>query len=139
MGAGAALGGLSAIFSALGMEEAAEATSTLAAVFMGLGTVMTTLSSIAPMLGMSFTTAGVQITTAGVTSQLAWWWVFLIIAAVALLAIGIAALIKIAKDNSLEGRMKAAAEATEAAKEAADGAKSAYDDLLSARSEYDDL
>ena len=41
------------------MEEEAEFVSVLAGAFMGLGAVMTTLSSIAPMLGMSFTTAGI--------------------------------------------------------------------------------
>lgn len=41
--------------------------------------------------------------------------------------------------NSLEGRMKAAAEAAEAAKEAAEDARSAYDDLLSNKSNYDEL
>ena len=139
MGVGGALGLLASLFESLGMEETAEVVGVLAGVFMGLGTVMTTLSSIAPMLGMSFTTAGIQITTAGVTSQLAWWWVFVIIGAIALLAVGVAALIKVAKDNSLEGRMQAAAEATERAKEAAESANQAYEDLLSAKSGYDEL
>ena len=139
MAVGGSLGLLASLFESLGMEEEAEAVGVLAAVFMGLGTVMTTLSSIAPMLGMSFTTAGVQITTAGVTSQLAWWWVFLIIAAVAALIALVVVLAKVAQENSLEGRMEAAAEATENAKAAAEEAKKAYEDLLNAKEGYDEL
>ena len=138
-GVGGALGLFASLLEKLGMEEEAKAVGVLAAVFMGLGTVMSLLSSIAPILGMSFTTAGVQITTAGVTSQLAWWWVFVIIAAVALLVVGVLALAKAAKKNSLAGRMEAAAKATEAAKEAADSAKEAYDDLLSEKDKYQEL
>ena len=65
MGAGMALGGLSMLFSSLGMDEAAEATSTLSAVFMGLGMVMSVMPAIAKALGMSFSTAGMQISIAG--------------------------------------------------------------------------
>ena len=68
MGVGGALGMLAALMSKLGMEEEAEAVSTVAMVFMTLGTVLTTLNNIAPMLGVSFTTAGAQIATAGVTA-----------------------------------------------------------------------
>lgn len=139
MGVGATLGLLSNLFDSLGMEDAAKATSTLAAVFMGLGTVMTTLSTIAPMLGMSFTTAGIQISTAGFTAQIAWWWVFAIIAAVAALTIGVIALAKAAKEQSLAGQMEKAQQATEAATQAAESAKTAYDDLLNAQSEYSSL
>jgi hypothetical protein len=59
MGLGAAFGALAGLFDMLGWEEGAEVVSVLASSFMVLGTVMTTLSTIAPMLGMSFTTAGV--------------------------------------------------------------------------------
>lgn len=45
----------------------------------------------------------------------------------------------VAKENSLEGRMEAAAKATEAAKESAEAAKQAYDDLLSDKSAYNEL
>jgi uncharacterized phage infection (PIP) family protein YhgE len=46
---------------------------------------------------------------------------------------------KAIKNNTLEGRMQAAAEATENAKKAAESAKKTYDDLLSAKSNYDEL
>jgi hypothetical protein len=59
MGVGGALGLIASLFESMGLEKEAEVVSTLATVFMVLGTVMTTLSSIAPMLGLSFTTAGV--------------------------------------------------------------------------------
>ena len=63
----------------------------------------------------------------------------LIVAAVGvLIALGVH-LYETFKANTLEGRMQAAAEATERAEEAAEGAKEAYDDLLSAKSGYNEL
>jgi uncharacterized protein (UPF0333 family) len=56
-----------------------------------------------------------------------------------LLIVGVVALAKAAEENSLEGRMEAAAEATERAKQAAESAKNAYEDLLSAKEGYDEL
>ena len=63
-----------------------------------------------------------------------------------LILLGIAALItllvvfiKLAKNTSLQAQMDKAAKATKQAKEAADKAKEAYDNLLSNRSEYNDL
>jgi hypothetical protein len=68
MGAGSVLGIFASLLQKAGLEDEAEFVSTLASSFMVLGTVMTTLSSIAPMMGMSFTTAGVQISNAGKTA-----------------------------------------------------------------------
>lgn len=62
-----------------------------------------------------------------------------IVAAIALLVAAIIAVIKAVKKTTLSERMKAAAEETKKAKEAADKAKEAYDQLLTNRSEYDDL
>ena len=59
MGVGGALTLLSQLFASLGLEELAEPIQTIATVFMVLGSVMSVLSTIAPMLGMSFTTAGI--------------------------------------------------------------------------------
>jgi hypothetical protein len=56
---GGIFGILASALEAMGLEEYAEPVATLAAVFMGLGSVMSLLSTIAPMLGMSFTTAGI--------------------------------------------------------------------------------
>jgi hypothetical protein len=50
MGAGVALGMLAALFESLGWDEAAEGTQTLAAVFIGLGTVLSVVSSILPIV-----------------------------------------------------------------------------------------
>ncbi|MBP5694831.1 MAG: phage tail tape measure protein, partial [Bacilli bacterium] len=50
----------------------------------------------------------------------------------------IAQLIKTARDNTLENRIKAAGEAAKIAKESADDAKKAYDDLLNDKSGYDE-
>jgi hypothetical protein len=59
MGVGAAAGLLSSLLSALGFEDAAEEVSKAATVLMGLGSVMSLLTAVAPMLGMSFTSAGI--------------------------------------------------------------------------------
>jgi hypothetical protein len=62
-----------------------------------------------------------------------------IVAVVALLTVGIIALVKHAQSLTLENRMKAAAEATEEAKEAAKEAKEAYDELVADRGQYDEM
>lgn len=63
-----------------------------------------------------------------------------IITAVAAVVIGlIVAIASFVKNNSLDARMEKAAEATEKAREQAEAAKKAYDDLLSDRSEYDEM
>jgi methyl-accepting chemotaxis protein len=139
MGVGGALGLLSSLMASLGFEEEAEVVGTLAAVFMGLGSVMTLLSTIAPMLGMSFTTAGVQITVAGVTSQLAWWWVFLIIAAIALLVVGVLALAKAAKEASDEYQLEKLNEQIDDLGNAADEAKEKLEDMAASRKELEEL
>ena len=61
-----------------------------------------------------------------------------ITAAIAGLVIGIIAIVKAFKKNTLAERMKEAAKETKAAKEAAEEAKSAYEDLLSNKSDYDE-
>lgn len=130
---GLALQGIASIMESLGADDSTiEFFRTFGGILMALGPIMGIVSS-------AFTTAGSQITNAGISAQAAWWWVFLIIAAVAALTAGVIALVKAAKENSLAGQMEKAQKATAAAKEAAESAKTAYDDLLSARSEYSEL
>lgn len=131
--AGLAFQGIASIMESLGADD-----STVE-FFRTFGSILMTLRPIIGIVGSAFTAAGSQITIAGISAQLAWWWVFLIIAAVAALTAGVIALAKAAKENSLAGQMEKAQKATAAAKEAAESAKTAYDDLLSARSEYSDL
>jgi TP901 family phage tail tape measure protein len=131
--AGLAFQGIASIMESLGADD-----STVE-FFRTFGSILMTLGPIIGIVGSAFTAAGSQITIAGISAQLAWWWVFLIIAAVAALTAGVIALAKAAKENSLAGQMEKAQKATAAAKEAAESAKTAYDDLLSARSEYSDL
>lgn len=131
--AGLAFQGIASIMESLGADD-----STVE-FFRTFGSILMTLGPIIGIVGSAFTAAGSQITIAGISAQLAWWWVFLIIAAVAALTAGVIALVKAAKENSLAGQMEKAQKATAAAKEAAESAKTAYDDLLSARSEYSDL
>lgn len=131
--AGLAFQGIASIMETLGADD-----STVE-FFRTFGSILMTLGSIMGVVGSAFTAAGSQIIITGISAQLAWWWVFLIIAAVAALTAGVIALAKAAKENSLAGQMEKAQKATAAAKEAAESAKTAYDDLLSARSEYSDL
>lgn len=131
--AGLAFQGIASIMESLGADD-----STVE-FFRTFGSILMTLGPIIGIVGSAFTAAGSQITIAGISALRAWWWVFLIIAAVAALTAGVIALAKAAKENSLAGQMEKAQKATAAAKEAAESAKTAYDDLLSARSEYSDL
>lgn len=131
--AGLAFQGIASIMESLGADD-----STIE-FFRTFGSILMTLGPIMGIVGSAFTAAGSQITIAGISAQAAWWWVFLIIAAVAALTAGVIALAKAAKENSLAGQMEKAQKATAAAKEAAESAKTAYDDLLSARSEYSEL
>lgn len=131
--AGLAFQGIASIMESLGADDSTvEFFRTLGGILMTLGPIMGIVSS-------AFTDSGKKITKAGISAQAAWWWVFLIIAAVAALTAGVIALVKAAKENSLAGQMEKAQKATEAAKAAAESAKTAYDDLLSARSEYSEL
>ena len=131
--AGLAFQGIASIMESLGADD-----STIE-FFRTFGSILMTLGPIMGIVGSAFTAAGSQITIAGISAQAAWWWVFLIIAAVAALTAGVIALVKAAKENSLAGQMEKAQKATMAAKEAAESAKTAYDDLLSARNEYSEL
>lgn len=131
--AGLAFQGIASIMETLGADD-----STVE-FFRTFGSILMMLGPIMGIVGSAFTAAGSQITIAGISAQAAWWWVFLIIAAVAALTAGVIALVKAAKENSLAGQMEKAQKATTAAKEAAESAKTAYDDLLSARSEYSEL
>lgn len=131
--AGLAFQGIASIMESLGADDSTiEFFRTFGSILMTLGPIMGIVSSV-------FTATGKKITEAGHSAQAAWWWVFLIIAAVAALTAGVIALVKAAKENSLAGQMEKAQKATEAAKAAAESAKTAYDDLLSARSEYSEL
>jgi len=59
--AGGALGLLASLFENLGMDKAAEATSVLATVFMGLGSVISVLTTVFPALSKATIVAGGKI------------------------------------------------------------------------------
>ena len=128
MGVGAAMGLLAGIFESLGMEAAAEALQEIGSVLIGVGSAITMLSSLIPVLTS--------------LSAVAWSTILPIlgiVAALTALAVIIGVIAQARYNGSLEGRMKAAAEATERARAAAEDAKEAYNDLLSSKSEYSDL
>ena len=132
MGVGAGLGLLAGLFESLGLEEAAEATQTVAGVFMGLGTVLSVVSSILPIV-TSLTAAQAAATWAAL------WPILLIIAAAAILVVGIIAIAKAWKNASDEAQLEKMNEQVEALGEAADEAKQKLEDMAAAREELEKM
>ena len=132
MGVGAATSLLASAFESWGMEEEAEAMQTLSGILMTVGSILMGIGSFLPVL-TGLTAAQAAATWAAL------WPILLIVAALGALVAVIVLVSKALHESSIEGRMEAAAEATERAKGAAEGAKQAYDELLSAKSGYDEL
>ena len=132
IGAGTALSLLASLFESLGMEAAAETLSDIGGFLVIVGSGLSALGSILPMI-TALTTAQAAATWAALLP------ILLIVGALAAVAVAIALIAQQAHDNSLEGRMEKAAEATKEAKKAAEEAKTAYDNLLNTHSEYDDI
>ena len=132
IGAGMATSLLASAFESWGLEEQAEKIQKLSGVLMGAGTALSAISSILPVLtGLTWEQAA---------ATLAAYWPIAAIAAALAVIIGLwVVLAKRAKEASLEGRMEAAAEATERAKKEAEAANEAYNELLSAKEGYDEL
>lgn len=105
----------------------------------GLANTVRKIGSAFSSVGGIVSSVGAIITAAGVSAQAAWWWITIIVVAIAGLTAGIVALSNAAYNNSLEGRMEAAAEATERAKTTAEQAKESYDALLSGKDSYNNL
>ena len=135
--AGGAMLGLSAIMQAFGASDEA------VQVVQGVGIALMALSAIAPVAGIAMQIAAYGGAAAFAQLAIAMWsalWPILLIAAgIAAIVAVIAILVSEAHKNSLAGQMEAAAEATERAADAAEKAKTAYDELLSDRSEYDEI
>ena len=99
---------------------------------MGAGTALSAISSILPVLtGLTWEQAAATLA--------AYWPIAAIAVALAVIIHLWVVLAKRAKEASLEGRMEAAAEATERAKKEAEAANEAYNELLSAKEGYDEL
>ena len=134
MAAGGAMMGLSAALSALGAsEEVTEGFQTFGTILMGVGSVISLVTTLAPLLGMSFTTAGVQISIAGWTAQISWWWVFAIIVGVIALVAAFSALTSAMEESSDAAQLEALNKQVEELGEAADEAKQKLDDMASAK------
>lgn len=103
-------------------------------IIMSIGTALMIVGAILPMLGKAFDSLGIEIAKAGLTAQLSWGWIGLILAAAAALiglVIGLA--------SSVESAEQRVDRLTDSAKEAANAANEAaqkYEDLKSA---LDDL
>ena len=132
VGVGSAVSLLANLFDKWGMKEVAEDVKFLSSAITLIGTAFTLL---APVIK---STANVLIEK-GWEVQAAWWWVALIALAVMAIIAAVVYAIKKANENSIDSRLKAAAEATEKAKQAAEEAKQAYNDLLSDIEGYENI
>ena len=132
IGAGIATSLLASAFESWGLEEQAAKIQKLSGVLMGAGTALSAISSILPVLtGLTWEQAAATLA--------AYWPIAAIAAALGAIILLWVILAKRAKEASLEGRMEAAAEATERAKKEAEAANEAYNELLSAKEGYDEL
>ena len=122
---------LGGVFDSLGLPELGENFATIGNVITIVGTGLTALGPIVAVLG------GI-IAKWGATCSLAWFWVTLIVAAIAALIAGLILMFNAMKKNSPEGQLKRAEEAANKAAEAADKAKEAYEGLASALDSLDD-
>jgi hypothetical protein len=93
---GAGVSMLGGIFSSLGLEEVGEGFATVGNWITIVGTGLTVLGPIVAGLGKI-------ITTWGVTCSLAWLWVTLIVAVIAVLVTGLILMFNAMKKNSPEG------------------------------------
>ena len=141
MAAGGAALSLAAAFRSMGpeFEGVAQVCEVVGSVLMVVGMGLTMVSTIAPIVSKVFQKVSASLQQSGRSAQLSWWWVIIIVAVVVALVAGIIALANHAKNNSLEKQMEAAAQATEDAKAAAEGAKQAYEELLSDKTEYQEV
>ena len=123
------------VLSSLGLEEAGDFFSIFGNAVMMAGTALSILTPIFSLFSFTVQGESKKQVIAGIKTQLAWWWIFIIIGAlvalIAIIALVVAA-VKKAQANSPEGKLKAATEAAEKAAEAADKAKEAYEGLASA-------
>lgn len=135
---GLAFSGIGSALEEAGNTDAARVFQNIGNALMGISAVLPLLSAGAKALGVSFTTAGVQIGAAGQVAQLGWGWISAILIGITFLISGIVHLNNAVKENSLERKLEKTTEAAEKAKTAAEEAKAAYDDLLAGKSEYNE-
>ena len=142
-GVSAAAMGLSGIFSLLAQNAKEAGNEDMAEVWNNIGTALMVVSAAAGILTAIFPILQAVGVTAGLTTTAAWIAflapILAIVAAIGLVVAAFAWAANEAHKNSLAGQMEAAAEATERATDAAEKAKTAYDELLSDRSEYDEI
>ena len=142
-GVSAAAMGLSGIFSLLAQNAKEAGNEDMAKVWNNVGTALMIVSAAAGILTAIFPILQAVGVTAGLTTTAAWIAflapILAIVAAIGLVVAAFAWAANEAHKNSLAGQMEAAAEATERATDAAEKAKTAYDELLSDRSEYDEI
>ena len=122
---------LGGIFSSLGLEEVGEGFATVGNWITVVGTGLTVLGPIVAGLGKIISLWGKK-------CSLAWLWVTLIVAVIAVIVTGLILMFNAMKKNSPEGQLKKAEEYAQKAAEAADQAKEAYEGLSSALDSLDD-
>lgn len=127
---GAAFLGISAILEDMGASDGAVKTfKTIGGVLMGVSAILPIVSLGIQALGLSFTTAGIEGTVAGVSVQLAWWPLLAImLAVVAVVGTLVAAFIAL-HNSTPEAKLEAGKEAADDAAEAAQNAADAFTNL----------
>jgi uncharacterized BrkB/YihY/UPF0761 family membrane protein len=120
----------------MGLEGAAEGFSKVSTVLSIFGTVLMGLPPIIKLLGLTFSSTGVQISIAGFTAQLGWWpFTLILLAVVAAVGLLIAGFVALSK-NTPDAKLKAAEEAAAGAAEAARESKEAFEELQNTFEEY---
>ena len=132
MGAGAAAGGLAAIFSTLGMEEEAETASKLAVVLFGVGAAIQFIGPLLEGLGNKLISMGAKVSTA-------WIAVTVIAAAIAALVAGWVVLSKHIKETSDVGKLEKLNEKVNELSSAAERTKEEFDGIAEAKQGLEDM
>ena len=129
MGLGVATSVLGGLLEELGLEELGEWLSNAGQWITSIGTAIVTLGPIFTGMMQTMLKGAQAFQAAGVKASLAWTWVALIAAAIALVIAGTAYAISYIMQNSPEGKLKKAQKAQEEANKAAEEAEERYTKL----------
>ena len=155
--AGGACMAFSAILSMMGLDEAAEAATTLGVVFVGLGGAVSLFSSVVSMTSSVMAAMGEEGLAAGLSiklgmdmAQASVWWLLLIAMAVTVVFIGLAAAligivilvkktVEAMKKNSLKGQIEKLSEKITDLGDVAEEAKNKIEELSESREQLNEM
>jgi uncharacterized membrane protein YcjF (UPF0283 family) len=128
-GLGVGLSMVGGLFGTLGLDGVNEAFALFGNVLMIAGTAISILLPIFSLFSIKVQGESKKLVIAGIQTQLAWWWIFIIIGALIVIIALIAIIISQVKKNSAKGKLEAASKAADEAAEAADNAAEAFKNL----------